>query len=152
MLPARAWVSHAQWHVQVETTHSLQARVVAVQVSVQADLVRLVPEVRVRAVHVRLVLVAHVQVSVAVLRVRASVVALVPVLLVQVALAHLVRVVAQVVAAAVTAVELLVRSVRAEAREPRRLVSRSARNAKSSNREWHRASVAQLFLVAMAQQ
>jgi hypothetical protein len=123
---------------------------VAVQVSVQVDHAQLVTAGLARQVPVAHVRVAHlVQVSVAVPRVLVSVAVPVQALLVQVASAHLVLAVAQVVAAAVTVVELLVRSVRAEAREPRRLVSRSARNAKSSNREWRRALVARSFHVEM---
>jgi hypothetical protein len=110
-----------------------------------ADLVRLVPVVS------ALVVALHVRASVVALHVQDLVAALVPVLLVPEASALLALVVALVVAAVVTVVALLVRSVRAEAREPRRLVSRSARNAKSSNREWHRALVARSFLAVTAQ-
>lgn len=146
---AREWVSHAQWLAQRATTHSLQA---AVQDSVLVAHVQPVPAVRVVRVahHVR---VAHrVQVSAAVMpvvahRVQVSVAAhQVPVVLVSVA--H-VRLVAQQVVAVVTVAELQVLSVRVEAVELPRLVSRSVRNVKSSNREWLQALVAQLCHVAM---
>jgi hypothetical protein len=147
LLPAKAWVSLDQWLALLATTHSLQAKVVAALVSalgahaqlVTAVLVRPVPEVHVQEA----VLLALV--SAAVLLALVSAVAQALVLRVLVASVLLVLAVAQVVAAAVTAAALPVRSVRAEAREPRRLASQSARNAKSLNREWHRALVAQSF-------
>jgi hypothetical protein len=98
----------------------------------------------VRVVHLVLVSVAE-PVALSVL---VSVVALQVLVPVQPASAALVHRVAQVPAVAVTVVELLVRSVRAEAVVPRRPASRSARNAKSLNREWLRALVAQLCHVA----
>jgi hypothetical protein len=67
-----------------------------------------------------------------------------------VSVAH-VHLVALVLAVAATVVALLVRSERAEAAVLQRPVSRSVRNAKSSNREWLRALVAQLCHVATAQ-
>ena len=152
--PARA--SHAQWLVRLATTHSLPARVL---VPVPVARVRLVPVVLVpvRVVQVvRLVPVAlRVQVSVAVppvaLRVQVSAaVHQVPVAVLQVLVAHVHPVVRELVAA-VTVVEPPVRSVRAVAAVHPRLASRSARNAKSSNREWLRALVAQLCHVATAQ-
>jgi hypothetical protein len=132
---------------------------VHVQARVRVAHVPLVPvaQVRVRAVQVvPLVPVAlRVQVSVAVplvaLRVQVSVaVHQVPVAVLQVLVAHVLPVV-RVLVAGVTVVEPPVRSVRAEAAVHPRLASRSARNAKSSNREWLLASVAQLCHVAMAQ-
>jgi hypothetical protein len=92
--------------------------------------------------------VAHVQVSVAVHdqvsveRVLAQV--LVQVLQLAVASAALVRVPVAVVAV----VAQLVHSVRVVHVVHRRPASRSARNAKNLNKEWLRASVAQLCLVA----
>jgi hypothetical protein len=111
----------------------------------QADLVRLVPVVHlVQADHVRLVPVAHrVLVSEAGLRVRAA-------HLQPVADSQLVRAVAQalVEVAALVAVPLvpLVRAAEKAARP----VSQSARNAKSTNRDRHRALVEQLFHAATA--
>jgi hypothetical protein len=113
------------------------------QALVRVVLVRLVP-VALPALASAVVPEAHsAQVSVAVL--------LVPVAQL-LALADHVRLVAQVLEVAVTVVELLVRSVRVEAAVLQRLVSRSARNAKSLNREWLQALVAQLCHVAMVQQ
>ena len=148
---ARAWESHVRWLAQRATTHSHPA---PVQVSVQADHVRLALAAQVvqAAHHVR---VAHlVQASAEVTPVAHLVQVLVAVLLVLVvALASVdhVRLVALVVAVAATVVALLVRSERAEAAVLQRPVSRSVRNAKSSNREWLRALVAQLCHVATAQ-
>jgi hypothetical protein len=92
------------------------------------------------AQQVPVVLVAHVQVLVA------QVPAQVLVLQVPVVLPALVRV--PVAAAAVAVLQVL--SVRAVRAVPRRLASRSVRSAKSLNKEWLRASVAQLCLVATA--
>ena len=97
----------------------------------------------VRVLHAQQVpvaLVAHVQVLVA------QVPAQVQVLQVPVVLPALVRV--PVAAAAVAVLQVL--SVRAVHAVPRRLASRSVRSAKSLNKEWLRASVAQLCLVATA--
>lgn len=151
--PAREWAFHVQWLVRLAT---IRSRPVLVQVLVLADLVRLEPAVQVlvRAVLVRLVPVARrAQVSVeeppvALLVQVLEAVLLVPVAALQVLVAH-VRPVAQVLAAAVTAAEPQARSVRAEAAVLPRPASRSARNAKSSSREWLLASVAQLCHVAM---
>jgi hypothetical protein len=115
------------------------------------DLAQLVAQVAqvVLAQRVRVAQVVLVQVSVAATRAPASVVqvqALVQVHQPVVASrAH-----AQVPAVAVAAVAQQVHSVRVALAVPRRLASRSVRNAKSSNKEWLRASVAQLCLVATA--
>ena len=104
---------------------------------VQVDLARLVPVVR----------VALVQVSVAVLAQVSVVLALA--LVVQVLLALVASVVlVRVPVAAVAAEEPQVPSVRVAHVVHPRPASRSVRNAKSLNREWLRASVAQLCLVA----
>ncbi len=146
---ARAFLD--RWLARLVTTHSLQAlaqalvRVVRDQLvpALQA-LVRVVQAVRpVPVVQVvRLVPAAlHVPVSVAEPRV--------PVVALQVLVANVRRVV-QVLEVVVTVVELPVLSVRAVAAVHPRLVSRSARSAKSLSREWLRASVAQSCHVAMA--
>jgi hypothetical protein len=113
-----------------------------VRVHAQVALVRLVPVVPVVQVSVAVPVVPVVQVSVAVLQ---ALVVLQPVLV-----AHAHRV-AQVPEVAVTVVEPPVRSVRAEVAVHQRPASRSARNAKSLNREWLRALVAQLCHAATAQ-
>jgi hypothetical protein len=114
------------------------------QALVRVVLVRLVPvALPVRALSVVVPVVHSAQVSVAVL--------LVPVAQL-LALADHVRLVDQALEVAVTVVELPVRSVRAEAAVLQRLASRSARNAKSLNKEWLQALVAQLCHVAMVQQ
>jgi hypothetical protein len=146
---ARAWESHVRWLAQRATTHSLQA---VVQGSVLVVHVRLALAAQVvqAVLHVR---VAHlVQASAEVTPVAHLVQVLVAVLLVLVvALASVdhVRLVALVVAVAATVVAPLVRSVRVEAVVLPRLASRSVRNAKSSNREWLQALVAQLCHAAM---
>jgi hypothetical protein len=120
----------------------LVRQVPVAQVHVLVVLVRLVPVALVVQDLAAVPVVLVVQVSVAVLQ---ALVARQPVLV-----AH-VRRVAQVPEVAVTVVEPPVRSVRAEAAVHQRPVSRSARNAKSLNREWLRALVAQLCHVATAQ-
>jgi hypothetical protein len=151
---AKAWAFLAQWQNRLETTHSLQAHgqasvlvvlvrlVPAAQVHVLVVLVRQVPVVRLVQDLAVVPVVPVVQVSAAVLR------ALVARQLVSVAHVHRA---AQAPEVAVTVVEPPVRSVRAEAVVHQRPASRSVRNAKSLNREWLRASVAQLCHAATAQ-
>jgi hypothetical protein len=146
--PARAF--HAQWLVQPETTHShsvqVNGRVVHDQL-VPVGLVVLVAHLDLVAhlVHVLALAVAPVAhsvlVSVAEPLVQAEQQPVSVALVLQVVL---------VLAVAATVVAPPGRSVRAEAVVLLRLVSRSARNAKSSNREWLQALVAQLCHVAMA--
>jgi hypothetical protein len=136
----------------LETTHSH---------SVQVSSVRVVHDQPVPVVLVvlvaHLVRVAHLVhvLALAVAPVAHSVLASVAEPLVQVeqqpvSVAHVLQVVL-VLAVAATVVAPLVRSVRVEAVALQRPVSRSARNAKSSNREWLQALVAQLCHVATAQ-
>jgi hypothetical protein len=116
----------------------VQVAQVALRV-VQVDLARLVPVVR----------VALVQVSVAVLAQVSVVLALALALVVQVLLALVASVVlVRVPVAVVAAEEQQVPSVRVAHVAHPRPASRSVRNAKSLNREWLRASEAQLCLVA----
>jgi hypothetical protein len=112
----------------------------AAQVLVQVALVRLAP--------VALPVLA-LAVAPAVLNAQALVAEPLVLVAVHQASADHVRLVAQVLVAAVTVVEPLVRSVRAVAVVHRRHASQSVRNAKSSNREWLLALVAQLCHVAM---
>jgi hypothetical protein len=143
----REWAFLVRWLDQPETTHSrLHATemVLADQVALVQLALVLVRRV-VRAVLVRLVLVAQVaQALLAHAQVSAAV--QVPVAQERVASAHLVQVAGQT--AAVVAVVLPVHSVRAAART--RLESRSAKSAKHSNRDLHRALVERLFRAAMA--
>jgi hypothetical protein len=146
---ARAWAFLAQWLVQLETTHSHSVQVSSVRV-VHDQPVPVVQVVRVA----HLVRGAHL-VHVLALPVAHSVLASVAEPLVRVeqqpvSVAHVLQVVL-VLAVAATVVAPRVRSVRVEAVALQRPVSRSARNAKSSNREWLQALVAQLCHVATAQ-
>jgi len=106
---------------------------------VQADLARLVPVAQVALVQVSVAVLAQVSVAQA-----PELVPVVQVLLALVASVVLVRVPVAVVAAE----EPQVPSVRVAHVAHPRPASRSVRNAKSLNREWLRASVAQLCLVA----
>jgi hypothetical protein len=114
----------------------VQVAQVALRV-VQVDLARLVPVVRVALVQVSVAVLAQVSVVQALALV-------VQVLLALVASVVLVRVPVAVVAAE----EQQVPSVRVAHVAHPRPASRSVRNAKSLNREWLRASEAQLCLVA----
>jgi hypothetical protein len=147
---AKAWVSHVQWHAQWATILSHQAHVLVSALAVH-DLPVPVAQAHVQAVHAQLAPVAHrVQALPVAHHALASVAELpVPVAALLASADH-VRRVAQVLVAVAMAVEPLVRSVRVEAVVLQRLVSRSARNAKSSNKEWLQALVAQLCHVAMA--
>jgi hypothetical protein len=116
----------------------VQVAQVALRV-VQVDLARLVPVVRVALVQVSVAVLAQVSVVQALALV-------VQVLLALVASVVLVRVPVAVVAAE----EQQVPSVRVAHVAHPRPASRSVRNAKSLNREWLRASVAQLCHVATA--
>jgi len=140
LLLRRAWVAQAQVVRLVPVVRVAQVALVAL-------VVRLVPVAQVVLVDLVVLVVLQVQVSVLLVRVPVA-------LRVLVVLAHLVRVallaVALVVAVAVLAVEPLVRSVRAVLAGHRRHVSQSARNAKSTSRDKLQALVAQLCRAATA--